>query len=306
MALETGSFIDDLTITNPLGADAKNEGDDHIRLVKKVLKATFPGMAGAAWRVQTKSGTYTVVAGDNMSTINCTTALTLNLTAAATLGNQHMFLVIANGGAVTLDPNGAETINGAATVVVANGAAAFVVCSGTLFLATVATGALITTRGDILRGDSSGSAERLAVGATDTFLGSDGTDAAYVAAATQAEQETGTATNKPVTPGRQHFHDSAAKLWASVDRSGGTPSLNSPSYNITSVTDNGAGQTIVTIATDFSTAVYAVGSEPINSGSPQSMTHTLAVGSFKVKQTDNAGAAADLIDFTCWAFGDLS
>ena len=90
MGLETGSFIDDLTITNPLGADAKNQGDDHLRLVKKVVKATFPGMTGAAWRVQTKTGTYTVVAGDNMTTLNCTTALTLNLTAAATLGNQHM------------------------------------------------------------------------------------------------------------------------------------------------------------------------------------------------------------------------
>ena len=138
MALETGSFIDDLVITNPLGADAKNEGDDHIRLVKKVVKATFPGLGGAAWRVQTKTGTYTVVAGDNMTTINCTTALTLNLTAAATLGNQHMFLVVANGGAVTVDPDGAETVNGSATVVIADGSSVFVICSGTLFLATVA------------------------------------------------------------------------------------------------------------------------------------------------------------------------
>ena len=145
MALETGSFLDDLTITNPLGADAKNEGDDHIRLVKKVLKATFPGMAGAAWRVQTKTGTYTVAASDNMTTINCTTALTLNLTAAATLGNQHMFLVVANGGAVTIDPDGAETINGSATLAVVDGASAFVICSGTLFLAAIAAGDVTTT-----------------------------------------------------------------------------------------------------------------------------------------------------------------
>ena len=138
MALETGSFIDDLVVTNPLGTDAKNKGDDHLQLVKKVVKATFPGMVGAAWRVQAKTGTYTVVAGDNMSVLNCTTALTLNLTAAATLGNQHMFLVIANGGAVTIDPNGAETINGSATLVVADGSSAFVVCNGTLFLAAVA------------------------------------------------------------------------------------------------------------------------------------------------------------------------
>ncbi len=138
MALETGSFIDDLVITNPLGADAKNKGDDHLRLVKKVVKATFPGMTGAAWRVQTKTGTYTVVAGDNMTAINCTTALTLNLTAAATLGNQHLFLVIANGGDVTVDPDGAETINGSATLQVADGETATIVCTGSEFLGAVA------------------------------------------------------------------------------------------------------------------------------------------------------------------------
>ncbi len=200
MGLETGSFIDDLTITNPLGADAKNQGDDHLRLVKKVVKATFPGMTGAAWRVQTKTGTYTVVAGDNMSTINCTTALTLNLTAAATLGNQHMFLVVANGGAVTIDPNGAETINGTATLVIADGSSAFVVCSGTLFFAVVAIGGLITARGDVLRGGSSGIAERLALGTDGQALKSDGTDAAWGTLSTLAtEQATTSGTSKDFT-----------------------------------------------------------------------------------------------------------
>ena len=48
MGLETGDFIDDLVITNPLGpSDPKAQGDDHIRLVKKVLKATFSGVDGA-------------------------------------------------------------------------------------------------------------------------------------------------------------------------------------------------------------------------------------------------------------------
>ncbi len=196
MALETGSFIDDLTITNPLGADAKNEGDDHLRLIKKVLKATFPGMGGAAWRVQTKSGTYTVVAGDNMSTLNCTTALTLNLTAAATLGNQHMFLVVANGGDVTIDPNGAETLNGSATLVVSDGSAAFVACSGSLFVAAVAVGALLTTRGDVLRGSSSAAAERLALGTVGQSMVSDGSDVLWGGAgvlATEQATTTGTA-----------------------------------------------------------------------------------------------------------------
>jgi hypothetical protein len=47
MALETGTYIDDLVITNPTGSDPKSEGDDHIRLLKSTIKATFPYMTGA-------------------------------------------------------------------------------------------------------------------------------------------------------------------------------------------------------------------------------------------------------------------
>jgi len=43
MGLETGTYISDLTITNPVGAsDPKSQGDDHLRLIKKVIKNTFP------------------------------------------------------------------------------------------------------------------------------------------------------------------------------------------------------------------------------------------------------------------------
>lgn len=133
MALESGSFIDDLVDTNPLGTDAKNKGDDHLRLIKKVVKATFPGLGGAAWRVQAKSSAYTVVAGDNMTTFNCTAALTLSLTAVATLGNKFLSIVIANGGDVTIDPNSSETVNGSATQVIPDGAVGILVCNGTLW-----------------------------------------------------------------------------------------------------------------------------------------------------------------------------
>ncbi len=180
----------------------------------------------------------------------------------------------------------------------------FIVGDGSNFVlenaSTARTSLGLGTSATVNSGTSSGNVPLVGTtSATDVLAG-------LIETATQAEQETGTAVDKVVTPGRQQFHQSAAKLWASVDRSGGTPSLNSPSYNVSGVTDNGVGQTIVTIATDFSTAVYAVGSEPIDTGSPQSMTHTLAIGSFKVKQTDNAGTAADTIDFTCWAFGDVN
>ena len=47
MALESATYINNLIDTNPSGADSISQGDDHIRLIKKVLKNTFPNVASA-------------------------------------------------------------------------------------------------------------------------------------------------------------------------------------------------------------------------------------------------------------------
>lgn len=47
MGLESADFIDELVISNPLATDPKSQGDDHIRLVKKVLQQSFPNISGA-------------------------------------------------------------------------------------------------------------------------------------------------------------------------------------------------------------------------------------------------------------------
>ncbi len=137
MGLEAATYIEDLNSANPLFNDGKVEGDDHIRLIKAALKATLPGLAGAAFRVQSKSSAYTVVANDNTTLITATSAFTLTLTAAATLGNKHMFVVDAVGGDVTIDPDGTETINGLTTMVVPQNTMAVVWCTGTAFIAGV-------------------------------------------------------------------------------------------------------------------------------------------------------------------------
>ena len=46
MALETGTYIDDLVATNPAATDALSAADDHIRLIKSTIKATFPNING--------------------------------------------------------------------------------------------------------------------------------------------------------------------------------------------------------------------------------------------------------------------
>lgn len=47
MPLETGNYISDLVDTNPPGTDPVSQGDDHTRLIKHVLKTTFPNIDGA-------------------------------------------------------------------------------------------------------------------------------------------------------------------------------------------------------------------------------------------------------------------
>lgn len=44
MSLETAGFIKDLVSTNPEGTDPKSQGDDHLRMLKAVLKAQFSGL----------------------------------------------------------------------------------------------------------------------------------------------------------------------------------------------------------------------------------------------------------------------
>lgn len=54
MALETGTFISDLVSTNPVASDNVSQGDDHIRLLKATIKATFPNIAGAVTPTHTE------------------------------------------------------------------------------------------------------------------------------------------------------------------------------------------------------------------------------------------------------------
>ncbi|MGO7732989.1 hypothetical protein ACC713_18390 [Rhizobium johnstonii] len=80
-----------------------------------------------------KSSDYTALASDGNAVHRFTAAATLTLTAAATLGANWQYCVIADGGDVTIDPNGAETIDGAATLVLKDGYSVNIICSGAAF-----------------------------------------------------------------------------------------------------------------------------------------------------------------------------
>jgi hypothetical protein len=107
------------------------------------VPGTMSGTGANRWgnlTEQTKSGAYTVVATDRGSVIlgNSATAFTLSLTAAATLGANFLFLIRnINDGVVTVDPSGAELVNGASTLALQRGATAILWCTGSAWRAQV-------------------------------------------------------------------------------------------------------------------------------------------------------------------------
>lgn len=56
MGLEVATFVNDLNTANPAGSDSKSQGDDHLRLIKNTLKATFPLAIGARKFSDTDAG----------------------------------------------------------------------------------------------------------------------------------------------------------------------------------------------------------------------------------------------------------
>jgi hypothetical protein len=136
MALETGTYINDLVASNPPGSDSKATADDHLRLIKTCVRNSLPGLAGPVNRVTGRGSAYTLLATDNLSVSSCTGTFTLSLTAAATLGNGFTCWVLNMGsGVITIDPNGSEVINGTATITLQPDEGAQILCDGTSFAA---------------------------------------------------------------------------------------------------------------------------------------------------------------------------
>lgn len=48
MSLEAATYISQLNVSNPTAADTRKQGDDHLRLIKSVLKNQFPNFGATA------------------------------------------------------------------------------------------------------------------------------------------------------------------------------------------------------------------------------------------------------------------
>lgn len=124
MGLEAGSYVLDLVATNPVGGDQKQQGDDHIRLLKSVLRTTFPDASRPFYfpKAATISGDTTLVASQGNTVFGVSSAagavaITLPTLVAGDHGWSAKFVKTnAEANNITITPP-SGTINGAASYV---------------------------------------------------------------------------------------------------------------------------------------------------------------------------------------------
>ena len=149
MALETATYISDLNAANPAATDGLAQADDHFRIIKGAVKATFPNVTGAI------SATHGA------------------LDAAATFA-----------GAITASAAEINVLDGISTgLTSAELSVLDGITASTANLNLVGTLPVVGTlaQGSVVVGNSSSVATAVTLGTSGTVLTSDGTDAAWTA-----------------------------------------------------------------------------------------------------------------------------
>jgi len=83
MPLETTTYISGLDTANPTSGDGLNQGDDHIRLLKSTIKATFPSVTGAVTGTHTQLNNVVARIGNSTTAAEARTALEVPSTTEA-------------------------------------------------------------------------------------------------------------------------------------------------------------------------------------------------------------------------------
>jgi len=73
MGIETGNYINDLDADWPLATDNVSDGDNHLRLIKKVIKASFPGVDRVSEYIYVNTTEPTVSVGKGRLWLNTST-----------------------------------------------------------------------------------------------------------------------------------------------------------------------------------------------------------------------------------------
>ena len=115
MGLETGTYISDLNSSNPVAGDPVNEGDDHLRLIKTTVKATFPSITGAVTATHTELNLIDGVTANTteLNYVDVTTLGTAQASKAVTTNASNDSTGMRNltvSGTVTIGSNTATTL----------------------------------------------------------------------------------------------------------------------------------------------------------------------------------------------------
>lgn len=235
MGLETATYISELVTSNPVASDNKSQGDDHLRLIKAALQATFPG-ADLPFYISTDR---TDVASAATTDIGAVTSQYVNITGTTTItsfgtANAGVWRWIRFNAALTLTHNGTS-----------------------LILPTAAN--ITTVAGDhalaVSRGSGNWQVVYYARASGDAILAFSTSFAAVQAS--QAEIAAETDVTKFIAPDQTKYAPGAAKAWAHITEAGSTYTVQAGGENISSVTRVSEGIIDVNFTTAFASANYA-------------------------------------------------
>lgn len=104
MTIETASFINGLNASYPAASDPKSEGDDHLRLIKTTVKATFPNLTGAVTPTQADLNVLAGAASGAVSGLNVATQAASNNTTLAASTAMVQAAILASSGVTAALP----------------------------------------------------------------------------------------------------------------------------------------------------------------------------------------------------------
>jgi len=183
MALESATYINDLNAANPAATDGLAQADDHFRLIKGAVKATFPNVTGAitathgaidaastfaasitasATEINVLSGISAGLTSAELSVLDGVTATTSQLNATALIADPLVVGPLAEGSILVGD---ALTV---ATPVTIGASGTVLTSDGTTISWGNGTPAL--ARGQILYGHSDGTTQVLSAGTSGQVL----------------------------------------------------------------------------------------------------------------------------------------
>ena len=164
MALESATYISGLVATNPVASDAPSAGDDHLRLIKATLLATFPNVTGAVTPTHTELNYVDGVTSAIQTQLDALASVTqntqnANYTLVAGDANKHIYKSNTTAYAWTVPANSAVPFPTGTTITLVNGGS-----SGAITV-TRDTGVAI-----LLAGDGTDSNKTLAAHGVATLL----------------------------------------------------------------------------------------------------------------------------------------